>query len=251
MDPNPARVGGLTVESVLGTGGTSTVYLAWNGTDHVALKVFESGHPSTSALVHPHIVAVLDRGQTDSGKPWIAMQYVPGGDADTELRAGRMPSDHAVQIIAGVAEALDYAHTCGVLHGDVKPSNFLLAEQDRALLADFGTPPFVEHGEVLVSAAYASPEMLRGKAIDGRADIYSLGCSLFRLLTGKPPFFDAVSKDEVVNCHLHRDPPQPTHFAPWLPAAMDDVVAKAMAKDPDKRYQSARALAEAAANLRG
>ena len=93
--------------------------------------------------------------------------------------------------------------------------------------------------------------MLRGKVIDGRADIYSLGCSLFRLLTGKPPFFDAASKDEVVNCHLHDAAPQPTRFAPWLPAAMDDVVAKAMAKDPEGRFQSARALAdEAAAAMR-
>jgi serine/threonine-protein kinase len=174
------------------------------------------------------------------------MQYALGGDADTELRLGRMPPDRTVHIIAGVAEALDFAHSRGVVHGDVKPSNFLLTEQDLVLLADFGTVPFVEHGEVLVSAAYASPDMLRGKTIDGRTDVYSLGCSLFRLLTGRPPFFDAESKDEVVNCHLHDAAPQPTRFAPWLPAAMDDVVATAMAKDPDARYQNAQALAAAA-----
>lgn len=175
------------------------------------------------------------------------MPYVLGGDADTELRAGRMPPERAVQIITDVAEALDFAHAQGVVHGDVKPSNILLAEHDRALLADFAAPPFTENGVALVSAAYASPEMLRGKAVDGRTDIYSLGCSLFRLLTGKPPFFDAASKDEVVNCHLHDAAPQPTRFAPWLPAAMDDVVAKAMAKDPDQRFERARALATAAA----
>ncbi|SBS72546.1 Serine/threonine protein kinase [uncultured Mycobacterium sp.] len=251
MDPKPASVGGYQIQSVLGTGGMGTVYLARAGAQVVALKVFDSGQPFTSALVHPNILPVYGHGETDDGKLWMAMQYVAGGDADSELRAGRMPSARAVKIIAGAAEALDFAHAQGVLHGDVKPSNFLIAEQDRVLLADFGTPPFAEHGVVLASAAYASPEMLRGKVIDERADIYSLGCSLFRLLTGKPPFFDAASKDEVVNCHLHDAAPQPTRFAPWLPAAMDDVVAKAMAKDPGQRYQSARALAdEAAAAMR-
>jgi serine/threonine protein kinase len=230
----------------------STVYLARAGAQAVALKAFDSGQPSTSALVHPNIVPVLDRGQTASGKHWMAMPYVQGGDADTELRAGRMSPLHAVQIIACVADALDFAHAQGVVHGDVKPSNFLLAEQDRVLLADFAAPPFTVNGEILTSAAYASPEMLRGKEIDGRADVYSLGCSLFRLLTGKPPFFDAASKDEVVQAHLHRAAPRASGFAPWLPAPMDDVVAKAMAKDPDERYPSARALADAAAAaLRG
>ena len=247
MDPTPASVGGYVVESVLGTGGTGRVYLARDGAQLVALKVFDSKQPSTSALAHTNIVPVLDRGQTDSGKHWMAMPYARGGDADTELRTGRMSPARAVQIIAGVAAALDFAHRRGIVHGDVKPSNFLLAEHDRVLLADFGTPPFAEGGMVLTSAAYASPEMLRGSEIDGRADLYSLGCSLFRLLTGKPPFFDAASTAEVVDCHLHRAAPQTTRFAPWLPAAMDNVVTKAMAKDPDQRFQSAQALAAATA----
>ena len=245
MDPKPASVAGYSIQSVLGTGGTGTVYLAHDGAHVVALKVFDSGRPSTAALVHPHIMPVLDRGRTDSGKHWMAMPYVPGGDADSELRAGRMPPDRALQIIAGVAEALDFAHSHGVLHGDVKPSNFLLDEDDWALLTDFGMPPFVRNGTVLTSAAYASPELLRGKDIDGRADVYSLGCSLFRLLTGKPPFFDAGSKDAVVQAHLHRDAPRVTGFAPWLPTAMDDVVATAMAKASGKRFQTARTLADA------
>ena len=238
---DPASIGGYSIQSVLGAGGAGTVYLARGAVGLVALKVLESGRPPTSTLVHPNIVPVIDHGND-----WLAMEYLAGGDADSELRAGRMSPARAVHIIAGVAEALDFAHAHGVLHGDVKPSNFLLAEDDRVLLADFGTPPLVRDGEVLTSAAYASPEMLQGKPLDGRADVYSLGCSLFRLLTGKPPFFDAASKAEVVECHLHRSPPQATQFAPWLPAAMDDVIAKAMAKDPDERFQSARALADAA-----
>jgi len=241
VDHTPDKVGGYQIQSVLGTGGTGTVYLAQRGDQLVALKVFESGSPAPMVLEHPSIVPVIDHGNH-----WLAMQYVSGGDADSELRAGRMSPAQAVRIIADIAEALDFAHAQGVMHGDVKPSNFLLADDDRALLADFGTPPFVRDGQVLVSAAYASPEMLRGKEVDGRSDVYSLGCSLFRLLTGKPPFFDAESKDAVVQAHLHREPPRPTQFSPWLPPAMDDVVATAMAKDVNQRYQNARALAAAA-----
>ena len=249
MDRTPASIGGFLIESVLGTGGMGTVYLARDSARLVALKVFHSGVPTPVALDHPNIVPVYGRGETGDGRFWMAMQYVTGGDADSELRAGRMSPTRAVHIIAGVAEALDFAHSHGVVHGDVKPSNFLLTDDDRVLLADFGVGPFVRDGVVLTSAAYASPEMLRGKEVDGRADVYSLGCSLFRLLTGKPPFFDAGSKSEVVDCHLHRAPPQPSRFAPWLAAAMDEVVAKAMAKDPDERYQSCRALADAAAKV--
>ncbi len=245
MDPAPASVAGYAIRSVLGTGGMSTVYLAHDSARLVALKVFNSGCPTPPALHHPNIVAVYGHGQTPEGQGWLAMRYAPGGDADAELRAGRMPPERAVQIVADIAEALDYAHAHGVVHGDVKPSNFLLAE--RVLLADFGVPPFANDGLVLTSAAYAAPEMLRGREVDGRADVYSLGCSLFRLLTGKPPFFNAGSKDEVVRAHLHRPAPRATEWAPWLPPAMDEVVATAMAKDPPERYQSAGDLARAAA----
>ncbi|WP_431234255.1 serine/threonine-protein kinase [Mycolicibacterium psychrotolerans] len=240
---DPVSVGGYVVESVLGAGGTGTVYLANNAGRLVALKVSTSGAPP--ALVHSNIVPVYDHGATPDGKRWLAMEYVADGDADSELRAGRMSPDRAAHIIAGVARALDFAHAHGVVHGDVKPSNFLL-DGDRVLLADFGAAPFAADGMVLASAAYASPEMLRGNEVDGRADVYSLGCSLFRLLTGKPPFFDAGSKDDVVQAHLHREPPGATEFAPWLPQAIDDVIATAMAKDPAERYPSAGELARAA-----
>ena len=240
MDRTPDSVGGYAIQSVLGTGGTGTVYLARGSSGLVALKVFDSGGPAPALLDHPNIVRTLD-----SGTHWTAMQYLPGGDADSELRAGRMSPERAVHIITGVARALDHAHGHAVVHGDVKPSNFLL-DGDRVLLADFGVRPFAADGMVLTSAAYASPEMLRGKIVDRRTDVYSLGCSLFRLLTGKPPFFDAGSKDDVVDAHLHREPPRVTQFAPWLPASMDAVVATAMCKDPVGRYPSAGELADAA-----
>ncbi|AQT82202.1 hypothetical protein B1R94_27570 [Mycolicibacterium litorale] len=245
MDRTSVSFGGFVVESVLGTGGTSTVYLAHDADHRVALKVFSSPRPLPPALDHPHILGAYRHGETEDGTLWLAMPYVAGGDADGELRAGRMPPARAAHIISGVAEALDHAHSQGVVHGDVKPSNFLLAE--RVLLADFGVPPFVRDGLVLTSAAYAAPEMLRGDIVDGRADVYSLGGSLFRLLTGKPPFFDAGSKDAVVQAHLRHPPPQASRLAPWLPDAIDLVITAAMAKVPADRYQSAGELAAAAA----
>ncbi|MBI3691857.1 MAG: serine/threonine protein kinase, partial [Mycolicibacterium aromaticivorans] len=184
---DPVSIGGYVVESVLGAGATGTVYLAHDSRELVALKVSVSTAPP--ALVHPNIVPVFEHGTTLDGKHWLAMLYVAGGDADSELRAGHMSPKRAVHIIADIARALDFAHEHHVVHGDVKPSNFLLADDDRALLTDFGSRPFAADGLVLTSAAYASPEMLRGNEVDGRADVYSLGCSLFRLLTGKPPFF--------------------------------------------------------------
>lgn len=254
---HPASIDGYVIESVLGTGGTSTVYLAREAARLVALKVFDSGSPPPVILAHPHIVPVYGQGQTAEGRRWLAMQYATGGDSDTQLRAGRMPPERSVRIIAQIAEALDYAHTRRVVHGDVKPSNFLLAEGDWAMLADFGvarpigdTAQPATDGSVLVSAAYAAPELLRGRQLGPAADIYALGCSLFRLLTGKPPFVDAGSKETVVQAHLDRPAPRVTQHAPWLPAAADEVIATAMAKDPAARYHSAGELALAALTLR-
>ncbi|WP_052960419.1 serine/threonine-protein kinase [Mycobacterium sp. EPa45] len=247
MARTPASLGGYEIQSVLGTGGTGTVYLAHNSSGLVALKVFDSGLAPPYDLNHPNIVPVYEHGLLPDGTRWLTMQYMSGGDADSELRAGRMPPARAVHIVGQVACALDHAHDRGVVHGDVKPSNFLLSDDGRALLADFAVSPIVRAAMVLTSAAYASPEVLRGKDLDARSDVYSLGCSLFRLLTGKPPFFDGGSKDEVVQAHLYRAAPEPTRFAPWLTVAMDDIIAKAMAKDPDERFQSARALAAATA----
>ena len=233
----------------------------------VALKVLNaavSGDPAyrrrfveevraARALDHPNVVQVYGHGETPGGILWMAMQYVDGTDADRELRAGRMPPRRAAHIIAEVAAALDYAHAHGVVHGDVKPPHFLLGRDRTVVLADFGLARGTEDravvgesGFVLTSAAYASPEMLRGRAVDARADVYSLGCALFRLLTGKPPFFDAASKAAVVDGQLHRAIPPATRYAPWLPGPIDDVIATATAKETAARYPSAGRLARAA-----
>ncbi|WP_167096587.1 serine/threonine-protein kinase [Mycobacterium sp. DL592] len=267
------RVDGYVVESVIGSGAMGTVCVARHADSgmRVALKVLNaevSGDPAyrlrfteearwAQSLQHPNVVAVYDYDETPAGILWMAMHYVPGTDADRELRAGRMPPQRAAHVISQVAAALDYAHSHGVVHGDVKPSNFLFGQGDRVLLADFGLArstgdgtPTGRDGVVLASAAYASPEMLRGQTIDRRSDVYSLGASLFRLLTGKPPFFDAGSKDAVVQSHLYRTVPRVTELAPWLPAEMDDVILTAMAKDPAARYRCAGELAAAVLAVR-
>jgi len=264
-----ASVGGHLIEAVLGSGGVGTVCIARQpDSDYrVALKVLNtavSGDPvyrrrfaeevrATRSLHHPNIVRVYGHGETSDGILWMAMQYVRGTDADRELRAGRMPPRRAAHIITEVSAALDYAHAHALVHGDVKPPNFLLGPDSTVVLADFGLARSTGQiaaaggtGFVLTSAAYAAPELLRGHAVDARADVYALGCSLFRLLTGKPPFFDAASKAAVVDAQLRRAAPPVTRYAPWLPAQLDDVVATAMAKEPSARYSSAGQLARAA-----
>ena len=264
-----AFIDGYRIEAVLGSGGVGTVYVARrpDSGHRVALKLLNatvSGDPAyrrrfveevraARSLQHPNVVQVYGHGETPDGMLWMAMQYIRGTDADRELRAGRMPPQRAAHIITEVAAALDYAHAHFLVHGDVKPSNFLLGQDGTVVLADFGLARSTEEqtvagegGFVLTSAAYASPEMLRGHPVDVRADVYSLGCSLFRLWTGKPPFFDATSKAAVVDSQLHRATPRVTRYAPWLPAAVDAVVATATAKDPADRYPSAGQLARAA-----
>jgi eukaryotic-like serine/threonine-protein kinase len=266
-------VAGYRIERVLGLGGMGAVYLAANPTlpRFDALKVlspelsrdadfrarFTREADVAAALQHPQIVAVYNRGVTDDGQLWIAMQYVAGTDADDALRAGTMTPQRAVHIIGEVAKALDFAHQNHVVHRDVKPANFLLSGPvgagEQVLLGDFGIARALDDvsltatGNVMATAAYAAPEVLSGLRFDGRADIYSLGCTLFRLLTGKTPFSGSNGQAAVMLAHLQRPPPRATDLVPGLPPALDHVIATAMAKDPDARFGSAAALAHAAA----
>lgn len=273
---NGTVISGYRIERVLGSGGMGTVYLADNPVlpRQDALKVLSAGLSADPAfrtrfqreadvaagLDHPNIVTVYSRGQTDDGQLWIAMQYVAGSDAERETDAGRMTPARAVRITAAVADALDYAHRRGLVHRDVKPANFLLAAPDtaggeeRILLADFGIARALDDaagltgtGNLVMTVAYAAPEMLAGGgSVDGRADVYSLGCSLFRMLTGKAPFSGAVGIPATMAAHLYAPPPSVSELRPDLPAALDAVIATALAKNPDRRYPTARALAAAA-----
>ncbi|MEV6062549.1 protein kinase [Nocardia asteroides] len=263
---------GYVIERVLGNGGMGTVYAARHPRlpRLDAIKVLSAAHSGApefrarfireaelaARIDHPNVVAVHDRGLVD-GELWIAMQYIAGTDAAAVLRAGVPRPEHALHIVTEAAAGLDAAHRAGLLHRDVKPANLMLekrvGEPDRILVADFGiakagtdSTALTETGAFLATLAYAAPELIRLDAVDHRADLYSLGCTLFELLTGRKPFpRDSVAA--VINAHLREPPPRPTEVNPHLPPAIDAVIARAMAKNPGDRYSSCGALAAAAA----
>lgn len=269
-------VAGYTIESVLGVGGMGVVYKAKNPQlpRSDALKVLTTSIQGdgqfrerflreanvAATLDHPNIVAVYSRGETEAGQLWIAMQYVAGTDADQEVRSGRMSPARAARIITEVAKALDYAHRRGIMHRDVKPANFLLAnaedpgDDERVFLADFGiarafddAAHLTTDGSVMASIAYAPPEALSGQHVDSRADIYSLACSLFVLLTGRTPYGGLPGGiAAIAAAHVTGEIPRVTDRVPTLPWALNEVIARGMAKDPNARYQTARELAAAA-----
>jgi serine/threonine protein kinase/DNA helicase HerA-like ATPase len=220
------------------------------GNDDAFRRRFVREAFSAGKLSHPNIIAVFDHGEVD-GRLWIATQYVPGADASALLSkrypAG-MPATEAVPIIAAVGDALDYAHRSGLVHRDVKPSNILLGDDRRVFLADFGIVlPLGEASDltatnaVFGTYAYAAPEQLDGNDLDGRADQYALAASAFHLLTGERPF-PGENAVAVLRSRHNRELPRLAAIRPDL-AAVDSVLAKAMAIDPAERYPSCTAFA--------
>jgi serine/threonine-protein kinase len=212
----------------------------------------------TAGLEHPNIVRVFNRGETDTGQLWMTMEYIAGTDAESALQHGQMTAPKALHIITEVARALDYAHSRGVVHQDVKPSNFLLGQQEpggheRVVLSDFGAAltPQTAHdaadGPMTATLAYAAPEVITGEPLDGRADVYSLGCTLFRLLSGEHPYTVAAGVPETVRAHLDTAPPRLSDRLSWISPQLDTVIVKALAKSPAERYRSAGEFAAAAA----
>ncbi|WP_238994844.1 serine/threonine-protein kinase [Mycolicibacterium chubuense] len=267
-------MGGYRIERLVATGATGTVYVAKNPTlpRRDALKVLSpdlSRDPAfrerfvreadiASLLNHPNIVSIYSRGEADNGQLWIAMQYIEGTDAEAALQAGTMPASRALRIVSEVAKALDYAHQRDVVHHDVKPANILLAPsppgEEQVLLSDFGVATAAggaddsdDDATLAVTLAYAAPEVITGGAVDGRADIYSLACTLFRLLTGKQPFHSAEGTTALALAHLHQPPPSISEHSPVASPQLDAVMARALAKNPADRYGSAREFAAAAA----
>ncbi|OXR47385.1 Serine/threonine-protein kinase PknJ [Nocardia cerradoensis] len=262
---------GFTVERLLGQGGMGSVYLARHPrlprltalkllnrelyTDAEIRARFEREADLCAQLDHPGIVAVYDRGVEDD-QLWICMQYVDGVDAAT-VNPLTLPPERAVQIVEGVADALDYAHGNGVLHRDVKPANILLARAvsgkgERVFLTDFGIARLREDSTHLTQAgmftatlAYASPEQMTGVELDHRSDQYSLACALYWLLTGTGPF-DSEHPTEVIRGHLQLPVPPASARRAGLSPAMDGVIARAMAKRASERFGSCREFAAAA-----
>jgi len=261
------RIAGYTIERVIGRGGMGVVYLATQPrlTRKVALKVlsptlshdkdfrqrFVRESELAAALEHPNVLPVYDAGESDEFL-YLVMRYVEGPDlGDLLRRAGTLAPRRVVEVVDAVAGALDAAHARGLVHRDVKPANILISHDGgHVYLADFGLAKtaggtnLTRTGSFLGSVVYSSPEQIEGKPLDGRADIYSLGCVAFECLTGQPPF-RRDSEASVIKAHLVDPPPEATTVAPELPSPVDGVFPMALAKSPAQRFSSAAALATA------
>jgi serine/threonine protein kinase len=253
-----STVGRYRVEQELTRGGMGVIFLAndpfmqrqvvikvllnQRADDDIFREFFQHEAEIIAALEHPYIVPVYDFGW-HGDRPYIVMRYMSGGTLEDRLTQGGVKMAGIVQIFSRVGEALDAAHALNIIHRDIKPSNILFDGKNEAFLADFGIAKSMtltdEAGTWLVGTpAYMSPEQVDDGKIDGRADVYSLGVVLYRLLTGELPFkaesttgfLEAQKNSPVPDIHLLRSDISPI----W-----QEIVGKALAKDPDDRYSSA------------
>jgi serine/threonine-protein kinase len=253
---------------LIGRGGMGEVYEAEDTRKHrvVALKLIStqySGNPTFRArmqreadtagrLTEPHIVPIHDYGDID-GQFYVEMRLIDGVSLRSMLtQFGPLTPARAVAIVRQIAAALDAAHSSGVTHRDVKPENILIAANDFAYLVDFGIaragrdPGLTQSGMAVGTYNYMAPERFTGDEVTYRADIYALACVLGECLTGAPPY-QADSVERLIAAHLMEPPPRPSALRPGrVPASLDQVVAKGMAKNPQERYLSAGDLASAA-----
>ncbi|RZL73285.1 MAG: Stk1 family PASTA domain-containing Ser/Thr kinase, partial [Rhodococcus sp. (in: high G+C Gram-positive bacteria)] len=205
---------------------------------------------NAAALNHPAIVAVYDTGEaeTDAGPlPYIVMEYVDGDTLRDIVRGeGPMAPRRAMEVISDVCAALDFSHRNGIVHRDVKPANVMINRAGAVKVMDFGiaraisdaSSPMTQTAAVIGTAQYLSPEQARGEQVDARSDVYSLGCVLFEILTGEPPF-KGDSPVAVAYQHVREDPQTPSAVNPDIPRELDSVILKAMSKNPANRYQTA------------
>jgi len=261
------KLGGYVIEARIASGGMGTVYRARKKIleKTVALKVL---HPEfaprkdylarfmrearvASDLDHPGIVKVLDAGE-DGGLYYISMEFVEGIDLKTFVSEnGPLSPRTALRMARQVAEALAYAHGRGLVHRDVKPANLLMARNGRVKLADFGLARLVKEdhevtvsGQVVGTPAFMSPEQCRDRAVDGRSDLYSLGASLYYLLSGKLPF-PGKRQAQVLHEIVHGSPPPLRRVAPDVPDKVASLVHKLLAKHPSARFQNGHDLISA------
>lgn len=261
-----SRVGRYLIKRLIGRGTTGEVYEAVDTQKDrtAALKLLApalGGNPAfrewlqREALVvgrvqEPHVVPVRDYGELD-GQVFIDMPLVQGADLAAVLkRNGVLPPSRAVNVVWQAASALDAAHSAGVIHRGVKPRNILLTSDDFVYLVDFGLAgaPGAEAADAENAGArwkYAAPELFSGSDFGPAVDVYALACVLYQCLTGSPPY-RADSLKMLANAHQTKPIPRPSHAGATIPAALDEVVAKGMAKDPRERYAKAAELATAA-----
>jgi eukaryotic-like serine/threonine-protein kinase len=263
----PRLLGGrYELDGVVGRGGMAEVYRARDlrldrvvavktlredlARDQTFQARFRREAQSAASLNHPSIVAVYDTGEDNSGSshvPFIVMEYVDGRTIRDLLRDDRrLLPERALEITDGVLRALDYSHRAGIVHRDIKPGNVMLNRSGEIKVMDFGIARAVsdaqatmtQTAQVIGTAQYLSPEQARGERVDSRSDLYSVGCLLYELLTGRPPF-TGDSPVAIAYQHVRENPIPPSRIDPDLPRWADAIVLRAMEKDPAERYQSA------------
>jgi hypothetical protein len=255
--------------SLLGAGGMARVYVATDrvlerqvavkvlspsdAQDPVFVERFRREARAAARLSHPNIVAVFDSG-SDADQPYLVMEYVPGQSlAQLLARQGRLAPRRAVELAIQVCAALAAAHAQGLVHRDIKPANVLVSPDGQVQVSDFGivkaaaATTLTGTGTVLGTAAYLSPEQAQGGPVDARSDLYGLGCVLYELLCGSPPFGSGADRSPVAVAtrHVSEPPEPPSARNPQVDPALEAVVLTALAKDPAQRYQSAVELQHA------
>lgn len=259
-------VAGYRVDGILGEGGMGTVYRATQLSLNrvVALKLlaaelsddpgfrarFDQEGKLQAGLDHEHIVTVYEAGTTEQGL-FLAMRLIDGPTLKDLIQDGRLDARHALRILAQVAQALDEAHAAGLIHRDIKPQNILIGKSDHAYLADFGLikapgdTGLTATGQLMGTIDYVAPEQIQGDPATSATDCYALCAVLYECLTGQVPF---ARPHEAATLHAHviEPPPRPSEARPDLPAAIDEVIASGMAKEPDLRPSSASELIRAA-----
>jgi tRNA A-37 threonylcarbamoyl transferase component Bud32 len=252
----------------IGAGGTSQVYLAQDtalgrevaikvldpqaSADGTLRKLFVKEARALAQLSHPNIVGVFDVGEVD-GLPFIVMEHVAGSSLKQRIeRSGALPLSDAVRLTDGIASGLAFAHSRGIVHADLKPSNILLDQNDKPKICDFGiarTPAEdSESPQLFATALYVAPERVEGRPASVASDIYGLGLVMYEMLVGKPPFTSGNAA-VLLRDHVVRPPVPPSHLRPSLPKDVDAIVLKALAKDPALRYQKATEISAALTTL--
>ena len=262
-----SEFGGYRIEGIAGQGGMGVVYRATQlALDRsVALKLitpefandpefrdrFKRESKLAASIEHPNVIPVYEAGE-QNGTLFLAMRYVEGTDLKSVLtREGRLEPLRTARFVAQIAAALDAAHAAGLVHRDVKPANVLVAGEDHVYLTDFGltkrassASALTKTGQMVGTVDYVAPEQVEGRTVDARTDVYSLGCVLFHLLTGRVPF-DKPSDMAKLFAHVHEEPPAPSADVPGVPPELDAVAQRGMAKDPADRFLSAGDLGRA------
>ena len=248
----------------IGSGGMATVYQAYHerldrfvaikimhesfAHDETFLERFQREARIVARLEHPHIVPIYDYAEFDN-QPYFVMKFIEGGTLKRRLIKRGITLDEITGMMTMLADALTYAHEKGVLHRDIKPSNMLIDERDLPYISDFGLARIAQVGDSTISHDlmlgtpwYISPEQARGERdLTPATDIYSFGIILYELLLGQVPF-SGDTPYAIVHEHIYTPPPPPSHINPELGEALDDVLLKALAKQPSQRYQTATAL---------